>query len=236
MWLCGGAKDFFYGTYDGFSKIMPFTTTHPLHLKKYPGSFRIWQKHPPPPTPFFLQNNTLDTFQEYDKTPTQNYIIRHNKFICYVVTHAYAHAPSREDTRIVKGEKGEYRGGKGRGEGKESVEGRGKRERKDGRVQTVERKEERGEYHMVCWGYLRCPLRTLRSSYNQIVQGSRIYATVVQLHAVLQYGQVFHPHSSLKGVKIQSLNLLYGVYIVCVPNNIHHWDHFDTHIVKGLAR
>ena len=33
----------------------------------------------------------------------------------YVVTYAYAHAPSREDTRIVKGEKGEYRGGEGRG-------------------------------------------------------------------------------------------------------------------------
>ena len=31
-------------------------------------------------------------------------------------TCAYAHAPSREDTRIVKGEKGEYRGERG-GEG-----------------------------------------------------------------------------------------------------------------------
>ena len=81
---------------------------------------------------------------------------------------------------------------------------------------------------MVCWGYLHCPLRTLRSSYNQIVHGSRIYATVVymQYYSMVRY---FTHHSSLKGVKIQSLNLLYGVYI-------HHWDHFDTHIVKGLAR
>ena len=48
-----------------------------------------------------------------------------NKFICYVVTYAYAHAPSREDTLIVKGESIE-RGGEG--------ECRGERERQDGRV------------------------------------------------------------------------------------------------------
>ena len=41
-----------------------------------------------------------------------------NKFICYVVTYAYAHAPSREDTRIIKGEKGEYRGERGEGRGR----------------------------------------------------------------------------------------------------------------------
>ena len=46
-----------------------------------------------------------------------------NKFICYVVTYAYA--PSREDTRIVKGESIE-RGGEG--------ECRGERERQDERV------------------------------------------------------------------------------------------------------
>ena len=60
-----------------------------------------------------------------------------------------------------------------------------------------------------------------------------------QLSSYMQYYSMvrcFTHHSSLKGVKIQSLNLLYGVYIVCVPNNILHWDHFDTHIVKGLAR
>ena len=60
-----------------------------------------------------------------------------------------------------------------------------------------------------------------------------------QLPSYMQYYSMvryFTHHSSLKGVKIQSLNLLYGVYIVCVPNNIHHWDHFDTHIVKGLAK
>ena len=60
-----------------------------------------------------------------------------------------------------------------------------------------------------------------------------------QLSSYMQYYSMvryFSHHSSLKGVKIQSLNLLYGVYIVCVPNYIHHWDHFDTHIVKGLAR
>ena len=60
------------------------------------------------------------------------------------------------------------------------VEGRGKRGK--ARWKSVDCREgrgERGEYNMVCWGYLRCPLRTLRSSYNQIVHGSRIYATVV---------------------------------------------------------
>ena len=55
----------------------------------------------------------------------------------------------------------------------------------------------------------------------------------MQYYSMVRY---FTHHSSLKGVKIQSLNLLYGVYIVCLPNIIHHWDHFDTHIVKGLAR
>ena len=91
---------------------------------------------------------------------------------------------------------------------------------------------------MVCWGYLRCPLRTLRSSYNQIVQYTGV-EFMPQLSSYMQYYSMvryFTHHYSLKGVKIQSLNLLYGVYIVCVPNNIHHWDHFDTHIVKGLAR
>ena len=58
------------------------------------------------------------------------------------MTYAYAHAPSREDTRIVKGEKGEYRG-KGRGEGKESVEGRGKRG--EARWKSVDCREERGK-------------------------------------------------------------------------------------------
>ena len=56
-----------------------------------------------------------------------------------------------------------------------------------------------------------------------------------QLSSYMQYYSMvryFTHHSSLKGVKIQSLNLLYGVYIVCLPNNIHHWDHFDTHIVN----
>ena len=53
-----------------------------------------------------------------------------NKFICYVVTYAYAHAPSREDTRIVKGEKGEYRGERG-GEG----ECRGERETGKGKME-----------------------------------------------------------------------------------------------------
>ena len=51
-----------------------------------------------------------------------------------------------------------------------------------------------------------------------------------QLSSYMQYYSMvryFTHHSSLKGVKIQSLNLLYGVYIVCVPNNIHH---FDTHM------
>ena len=52
----------------------------------------------------------------------------------------------------------------------------------------------------------------------------------MQYYSMVRY---FTHHSSLKGVKIQSLNLL---YIVCLPNNIHHRDHFDTHIVKGLAR
>ena len=32
----GGGQGLFYGTYDGFSKIMPFTTTHPSTLKKVP--------------------------------------------------------------------------------------------------------------------------------------------------------------------------------------------------------
>ena len=50
-----------------------------------------------------------------------------NKFICYVVTYAYAHAPSREDTRIVKGE---YRGERG-GEG----ECRGERETGKGKME-----------------------------------------------------------------------------------------------------
>ena len=45
-------------------------------------------------------------------------LVFQNKFICYVVTYAYAHAPSREDTRIVKGEKGEYRGESGEGRGR----------------------------------------------------------------------------------------------------------------------
>ena len=48
----------------------------------------------------------------------------------YVVTYAYAHAPSREDTRIVKGEKGEYRGERG-GEG----ECRGERETGKGKME-----------------------------------------------------------------------------------------------------
>ena len=40
-----------------------------------------------------------------------------------------------------------------------------------------------------------------------------------QLSSYMQYYSMvryFTHHSSLKGVKIQSLNLLYGVYIVCV--------------------
>ena len=75
-----------------------------------------------------------------------------------------------------------------------------------------------------------------------VVHIIRLYTGVEfmpQLSSYMQYYSMvryFTHHSSLKGVKIQSLNLLYGVYIVCVPNNIHHWDHFDTHIVKGLAR
>ena len=71
----GGGKDFFYGTYDGFSKIIP-----------------------------------LILFKN--------------------MTYAYAHAPSREDTRIVKGEKGEYRGERG-GEG----ECRGERETGKGKME-----------------------------------------------------------------------------------------------------
>ena len=53
-----------------------------------------------------------------------------NKFICYVVTYAYAHAPSREDTCIVKGESIEGKGERG-GEG----ECRGERETGKGKME-----------------------------------------------------------------------------------------------------
>ena len=46
------------------------------------------------------------------------------------MTYAYAHAPSREDTLIVKEEKGEYRGERG-GEG----ECRGERETGKGKME-----------------------------------------------------------------------------------------------------
>ena len=46
------------------------------------------------------------------------------------MTYAYVHTPSREDTRIVKGEKGEYRGERG-GEG----ECRGERETGKGKME-----------------------------------------------------------------------------------------------------
>ena len=83
----------------------------------------------------------------------------------------------------------------------------------------------RGEGENTTWFVgVTCAARLGRS----VVHIIRLYTGVEflpQLSSYMQYYSMvryFTHHSSLKGVKIQSLNLLYGVYIVCVPNNIHH--------------
>ena len=129
------------------------------------------------------------------------------------MTYAYAHAPSREDTRIVKGEKGEYRGERGEGRGRridaEVIWKRGK-----ARWKSVDCREERGEYHVWFVG-VTCAACLGRS----VVHIIRLYTGVEfmpQLSSYMQYYSMvryFTHRSSLKGVKIQSLNLLNGVYI-----------------------